>query len=57
MKDNDLNYDKETLNSIVSHLCGVSCGMAIDGILEYLKQPDCSQAQLNRLIFNLNNIQ
>jgi hypothetical protein len=59
MKDNNLNYDKETaynetLNSMVSCLCGISCGMAIDSILEYVNQPDCSQAQLDRLILELN---
>jgi hypothetical protein len=59
MRDNNLNYDKETaynetLNFMVSYLCGVSCGMAIDSILEYVKQPDCSQAQLDRLILELN---
>lgn len=55
------NYDHqteytETINNLTNNLCGVSCGTAIDSILEYINRPDCSKAQLNRLILNLPNI-
>lgn len=55
------NYDQkaeytETIEHIANRLCGVSCGAAIDSILEYIKRPDCSKAQINRLTSVLNKL-
>jgi len=55
------NYDQEaeyteTIEHIADRLCGVSCGTAVDSIIEYVKRPDCSKAQLNRLISDLTSI-
>ena len=49
------NY-KETVSATADKLCGLSCGTAIDSIIEYVKRPDCSKVQLNRLISDLNKL-
>lgn len=45
----------EMINDGASRLCGYSCGAAVDIILEYVSRPDCSKAQLDRLITSLTN--
>jgi hypothetical protein len=49
------NY-KETVSAAADRLCGLSCGTAVDSIIEYVKRSDCSSAQLNRLISDLNKL-
>lgn len=50
------NY-KETVFAAADKLCGLSCGTAVDSIIEYVKRPDCSQAQIERLITELTKLQ
>ena len=40
---------QETVMRLADNLCGVSCGMAADAIIEYCSRPDMSQRQLERL--------
>ena len=49
------NY-KQTVSDAADKLCGLSCGTAVDSIIEYAKRPDCSAAQLERLISDLYKI-
>jgi len=49
------NY-KQTVSDAADKLCGLSCGTAVDSIIEYAKRPDCSAAQLKRLISDLYKI-
>jgi len=49
------NYN-ETVLVAADKLCGLSCGTVIDSIIEYVKRPNCSQAQVNRLTSILNNL-
>jgi hypothetical protein len=50
------NY-KETIAQAANKLCGLSCGTAVDAVLEYVKRPDCSKAQIQRLISELKKLQ
>jgi len=50
------NY-KETIEQAANRLCGLSCGTAVDAVLEYVKRPDCSKAQTQRLISELKKLQ
>ena len=49
------NY-KETIAHAADRLCGLSCGTAVDAVLEYVNRPDCSQTQIKRLISKLNEL-
>lgn len=35
---------------LADRLCGTSCQMSADAIIEYCSRPDISQAQINRII-------
>ena len=50
------NY-KEAIEQAANRLCGLSCGTAVDAVLEYVKRPDCSKAQTKRLISELRKLQ
>lgn len=52
MKYNAETY-QEWIDQFSDMLCGVSCGVAVDIIVNYVKRPDCSKAQLQRLIKEL----
>ena len=40
---------QEAVMSLADTLCGTSCGMAADAIIEYCSRPDMSKRQLERL--------
>lgn len=44
---------QEWLDKMGDILCGMSCGSAVDVMVNYVKRPDCSKAQLQRLIKEL----
>ncbi len=50
------NY-KEAIAQAANRLCGLSCGTAVDAVLEYVKRPDCSKAQTQRLLSELTKLQ
>jgi hypothetical protein len=43
------------IDELAGYLCGMSCGTAVDVVLNYVKRPDCSKHQLNRLIEELQS--
>jgi hypothetical protein len=55
-RDHSKEDYKETVSEAANKLCGLTCGTAVDSIIEYVKRPDCSKAQLNRLISDLNKL-
>jgi hypothetical protein len=50
----DEQYDR-VISELADYLCGVSCGTAVDVVVNYVKRPDCSKHQLNRLIEELQS--
>lgn len=48
----DTEYD-EWIESMTRYLCGVNCGSAVDIILAYVKKPDISRHQFDRLVSSL----
>lgn len=50
----DEQYDR-FISELADYLCGVSCGTAVDIVVNYVKRPDCSKHQLNRLIEELQS--
>ena len=55
-RDHTTENNKETVSMAADKLCGLSCGMAVDAVLEYVNRPDCSQTQIKRLISKLNEL-
>ena len=54
--DHTTENNKETVSMAADKLCGLSCGIAVDAVLEYVNRPDCSQTQIKRLISKLNEL-
>jgi hypothetical protein len=50
----DEQYDR-VISELADYLCGMSCGTAVDVVVNYVKRPDCSKHQLNRLIEELQS--
>lgn len=48
--------DNIIVKGLVSWLCGYGCGTAVDAIIEYLKQPDCSNHHRKRLLIELQKM-
>jgi len=48
----DEQYDRQ-ISELADYLCGMSCGTAVDVVMNYVKRPDCSKHQLQRLINEL----
>jgi len=51
----DEQYDRY-IGELADYLCGMSCGTAVDVVVNYVKRPDCSKHQLNRLIEELQSL-
>ena len=45
------------VDEMAHYLCGMSCGSAVDVIVNYCKRPDLSARQLTRLIDELIELQ
>jgi hypothetical protein len=50
----DKEYELQ-ISELADYLCGMSCGTAVDVVVNYVKRPDCSKHQLNRLIEELQS--
>jgi hypothetical protein len=51
----DEQYDR-FISELADYLCGMSCGTAVDVVMNYVKRPDCSKRQLHRLIEELQSL-
>ena len=54
IKTTDEQYERQ-ISELADYLCGMSCGTAVDVVMNYVKRPDCSKRQLNRLIGELQS--
>ena len=50
----DEEYELQ-IDELAGYLCGMSCGTAVDVVLNYVKRSDCSKHQLHRLIEELQS--
>jgi hypothetical protein len=51
----DEEYELQ-IDELAGYLCGMSCGTAVDVVMNYVKRPDCSKRQLHRLIEELQSL-
>jgi len=51
----DEEYERQ-ISELADYLCGMSCGTAVDVVMNYVKRPDCSKHQLNRLTEELQSL-
>jgi hypothetical protein len=51
----DEQYERQ-ISELADYLCGMSCGTAVDVVMNYVKRPDCSKRQLHRLIEELQSL-
>jgi hypothetical protein len=56
MKMTDEEYE-EYIDELAHYLCGMSCGTAVDVMVNYCKRPDLSKHQFRRLIDELVELQ
>jgi hypothetical protein len=48
----DPEYDT-VIESLADIMCGYSCGIAADAIIEYCSRPDISKRQIERIVESL----
>ena len=48
----DPEYD-DAINALADIMCGYSCGIAADAIIEYCSRPDISKRQIERIVESL----
>lgn len=48
----DPEYD-DMINALADLMCGYSCGIAADAIIEYCSRPDISKQHIERIVDSL----